>query len=66
MPAIHLIKKSNGGLPQIVPVLGEANAFTSGFWTLSEEKARSLIGGQIYFHDSAIEHHWPGMPEPGH
>jgi len=50
MPAIHLIKKSEGGLPPIVPVAGEANTYTSGFWTLSEETARSLVGGQIYFH----------------
>src|SRR5258708_6523145 len=49
MPAIHLIKKDEG-VPPIVPVAGEGNAYTSGFWTLSEEKARSLIGGQIYFH----------------
>jgi hypothetical protein len=27
----------------------------SGFWTLSEEKARWLIGGQIYFHDRQNE-----------
>jgi len=51
MPAIHLIKKSESGLPPIVPVSGEANAYSSGFWTLSEETARSLIGGQIYFHE---------------
>lgn len=51
MTAIHLIKKTNGGLPPIVPVAGEANTYTSGFWTLSEETARSLIGGQIYFHE---------------
>ena len=50
MPAIHLIKKSKAGLPPIVPVAGEANTYTSGFWTLSEDTARSLIGGKIYFH----------------
>jgi hypothetical protein len=51
MPAIHLIKKTDAGLPAIVPVAGEPNAYTCGFWTLGEEKARSLIGGQIYFHE---------------
>ena len=34
-----------------MPVAGEANAYTSGFWTLTEERARALIGGQIYFHE---------------
>jgi hypothetical protein len=51
MAAIHLIKKTDGGLPPIVPVAGAAHTFTSGFWTLSQETARSLIGGQIYFHE---------------
>ena len=51
MPAIHLIKKSQGGLPPIVRVPGEPNTYTSGFWTLSQETAHSLIGGQIYFHE---------------
>jgi hypothetical protein len=51
MSAIHVIKKSEAGLPPILPVAGEANTFTSGFWTLSEDSARSLVGGQIYFHE---------------
>jgi hypothetical protein len=51
MSSIHLIKKSEAGLPQIVPVPGEPNTYTSGFWTLSEETAHTLVGGQIYFHD---------------
>jgi len=55
MPAIHLIKKSVRGLPPITPVAGEANTYTSGFWTLSEETARSLMHGRIYFHERQRE-----------
>ena len=55
MSAIHLIKKTEAGLPPIVPVQGEANIHTSGYWTLSEETARSLIGGEIYFHERQRE-----------
>lgn len=51
MPAIHLIKKGETGLPPIVPVPSEPNTFTSGYWSLSEESARSFIGGSIYFHE---------------
>ena len=51
MPAIHLIKKIEGGLPHIVPLPGEPNGYSSGFWTLSEKKARSFLGGKIYFHE---------------
>ena len=51
MAAIHLIKKTGDGLPPIVPVAGEANTYTSGFWTLTEDAARRLIGGRIYFHE---------------
>ena len=55
MPAIHLIKKSVGGLPPITKVAGEANTYTSGFWTLSEDTARSLIHCRIYFHERQRE-----------
>jgi len=55
MAAIHLIKKTDGGLPSIVPVAGEPNTFTSGNWTLAQGTARSLIGGQIYFHEHRRE-----------
>jgi hypothetical protein len=51
MPAIHLIKKSEAGLPPIKRVPDQANTYTSGFWTLSEQAARSFIGGNIYFHE---------------
>ena len=51
MSAIHLIKKSEAGLPLIMRVPGEANTYSSGFWTLSMETARSLVAGQIYFHE---------------
>ncbi len=51
MTAIHLIKKTDVGLPPIDPVAGAPHTFTSGYWTLSRETARSLIGGKIYFHE---------------
>ena len=51
MTAIHLIKKTGVGLPPIDPVAGAPRNFTSGYWTLSLETARSLIGGKIYFHE---------------
>jgi len=32
-------------------VEGEDGVWTSGFWTISEETARLLIDGQIFFHE---------------
>jgi len=55
MPTIHLIKKHVGGLPPITKVAGEADTFSSGFWKLSEDTARSLIHGRIYFHERQRE-----------
>ena len=50
MSEIHLIK-NDPGLPSIVPVEGEPNTFSSGYWSLSEQSALSLLDGRIYFHE---------------
>jgi hypothetical protein len=55
MPTIHLIKKRIAGLPAILPVKGENNVYTSGYWTLSEARAQTLIGCPIYFHERQSE-----------
>src|ERR1051325_2197018 len=60
MPSIHLIKKSDPALPAVDPVPGETGVFSSGYWTLSEEKARLLVGGQIYFHERQSERSYFG------
>jgi hypothetical protein len=31
------------------------NIWECGWWTLREEKARKLVGGEIYFHKSRVE-----------
>ncbi len=51
MTAVHLIIKSGSGLSQIEKVAGEPGTYTSGYWTLSLETARSFIGRPIYFHE---------------
>ncbi|NNM86488.1 MAG: hypothetical protein HKL96_12130 [Phycisphaerales bacterium] len=56
MAEIHLIKKSKlQGLPGIEPVSGEKDVYTSGYWTLSAERAKGLVGGEIYFHERQSE-----------
>jgi hypothetical protein len=55
MPAIHLIKKPDDNLPTIKKVLDEENIYTSGYWTILEEKARGLINGKIYFHERQLD-----------
>lgn len=50
VPAIHLIRK-DPALPAITPVRAGSNFFRSGCWALPEDKARALIGGNIFFHE---------------
>jgi hypothetical protein len=50
MPAkVHLIEK-NGRFKKIA-----GQAHESGFWTVTPQKADSLIGGDIYFHKKQTE-----------
>ena len=53
MSAIHLIKKNDPSLPPIKPAkeMGDG-VFSSGDWLLSEARANSMIGGEIFFHRS--------------
>ncbi len=50
MPGIHVIRINEPGLPQIETVDKAADLYQSGYWALSEERARGLVGGRIYFH----------------
>lgn len=61
MVEIHLIKKSKlQGAPGIDRVPDKEDIYTSGYWTLSAEKAKGLIGGHIYFHERQADGAWYG------
>ena len=45
---LHLIEK----LRKMKPVSRGSATFESGDWTISEERAKSLIGGMIYFYET--------------
>lgn len=51
MAVIHLIKKTGNGLSPLKTVPGQPNTYVSGYWSLSEKTAQSLVDGQIYFHE---------------
>jgi hypothetical protein len=50
MSAIHVIRKNDPALPRIELIDRDSDLYRSGYWVLSEETARSLVGGKIYFH----------------
>lgn len=50
MPAIHLIK-NDPALPNIIPIQPGSDIYRSGYWAVSEDRARALINGTIYFHE---------------
>ncbi len=50
MAAIHVIRKDDPTLPRIEIVDRATETYRSGYWVLSGEKARALIGGKIFFH----------------
>jgi hypothetical protein len=54
MSAIHLIKKNDKGLPDIVPVRPGENLYESGCWYVTKERARALICGDPSFHGGEI------------
>lgn len=49
-PKIHVIRKNDPDLPPLELLDRDAGLHRSGYWVLSEEKAKSLVGGMIYFH----------------
>ena len=54
MPAIHLVER----LDNVHCVDTEKKEWESGYWVVSEETAKKLIGGHIYLHR--------GQNEPSH
>jgi hypothetical protein len=50
--AIHLIQKDSNLLPK--PSAPGSHIFESGFWYIDLEKAKKLIGKDIYFHEKQI------------
>ena len=46
MPAIHLIERTDN----VRKVDKDKNEWESGFWPVSEEVAKTLIGGALYLH----------------
>jgi len=50
MSAIHVIRKNDPTLPPIELIDRDSGLHRSGYWVVSEETARSLVGGKIYFH----------------
>lgn len=53
MPKIHLIQKDPDLRPW--PSAEGPPKWESGFWDLSEQRARLLIGGDIYFYEHRTE-----------
>jgi hypothetical protein len=51
--AIHLIQKDPKLLPK--PISPGSKIFESGFWKLRIEQTKSLINGDIYFHQKQKE-----------
>ena len=51
MAAIHLIERENF----ISRVTGSQTEYESGYWALSENQARELVGANIYFHERQVE-----------
>lgn len=52
MPAIHLIKRAEPGLPAIIPVGRGSSVYRSGNWFLPLARAKGLVGGRIFFHQN--------------
>ena len=52
MKSIHLIQKDNALLPK--PIAPGSPIFESGFWHIDIEKAKTLLGKDIYFHEKQI------------
>jgi hypothetical protein len=52
MPAIHLIGRLKDNLK---PVNMNRHEWESGYWKVSEETARCLVGGDLYVHDGQAE-----------
>jgi hypothetical protein len=50
MPSLYLIQKQTD--PKLLPMPERpgSDQLLSGYWSLSEATARSLIGGRVYFH----------------
>ena len=46
MPRLHLIERADG----MVPIDRAQGLWESGNWVMSSDTARSLVGGQVYFH----------------
>jgi hypothetical protein len=45
---LHLIEK----LRNMRPLQQGSSTFESGDWTIAEERAKTLIGGTVYFHET--------------
>ena len=51
MPAIHVVER----LDNLVCVEKDANEWESGYWKVTEDTARRLVGGAIYLHGGQKE-----------
>ena len=54
MPAIHLVERLNN----VKRLPDSPGAWESGYWVVSEDAAKRLIGGDLYLHS--------GQHEPSH
>ena len=50
MKSIHLIRYSSVLSAQIKLIDKSAQIYSSGFWDITEARAKALINGKIYFH----------------
>jgi hypothetical protein len=50
MPFLHLIQKESD--PKLLPKPDNPGSelWTSGYWSLSVDTVKSLVGGRVYFH----------------
>lgn len=48
MPSIHLIAKKQ---LNVHPVRGSDGEWESGYWPVTEERAKELVGAKLYLHE---------------
>lgn len=50
MPSIHLVHKGDASLPAIEVLDRNADLYRSGQWSITPERAATLVGGRVFFH----------------
>ncbi len=57
---LHIIAKEGINTPDLEPVKGTKNLYSSGYWKLSDQQCNKYIGGNIFFHTARKSHSFLG------